>query len=332
MPNQPRNLRAVREINRRDILFSVARVPNSERLIVASSAGKVFELDASQNNPQERELANHGRYVTSVRLVQGKVISGGYDGRLIWWDLERNQAIRTVEAHDRWIRHIAVAPDGSKIASVADDMVCRIWNVQTGERLHELRGHEAQTPSHFDSMLYVCRFSPDGRHLATADRVGHIVVWEVATGRQVASMDAPELYTWDGRQRIRSMGGVRGLAFSPNGEHLAASGVGQIGNVDSLAGPSRVEVFHWSRGERLFLFTGDQGIVNRIDYHPENRWIFAIGGKNNGIVMFYDPQGREMIHRQNMPMHVHDAAFNEDHSRFYAVGHNKIAVMELDNG
>ena len=46
--SNPRNLRTVREIARRDILFAVARVPNTARLIVGSSAGKVLELDATQ--------------------------------------------------------------------------------------------------------------------------------------------------------------------------------------------------------------------------------------------------------------------------------------------
>src|SRR5262245_1785170 len=123
--SNPRNLRSVRDITRRDILFSVARVPMTSRLLVGSSDGKVHELDASQATPADRELAEHGRYVTSVRLAGQMVISGGYDGRLIWWDLENGRVVRTIDAHSRWIRQLAVSPDGSRLASVADDMVCR---------------------------------------------------------------------------------------------------------------------------------------------------------------------------------------------------------------
>src|SRR5205823_1166693 len=127
-------------------------------------------------------------------------------------------------------------------------------------------GHEERTPQHLPSMLYCCVFSPDGRHLATGDRVGHVVVWDAATGRQLAAVEAPTLYTWDGVQRNRSIGGVRALAFSPDGRHLAVGGVGRIGNVDSLAGPSRVEVFEWEQGRRVHEFTGPNGIVNRLQY------------------------------------------------------------------
>ncbi|MCS7047576.1 MAG: hypothetical protein NZO58_14560 [Gemmataceae bacterium] len=327
MPSNPRNLRIAREIARRDILFSVARVPNSERLFVASSETKVYEIDTAAQTIAPVEHANHGRYVTCVRLVGDTVVSGGYDGRLIWWNARDRREIRVVEAHARQVRHLAVAPDGSKVASVGDDMVCRIWNVSTGERLHELRGHAERTPTHFGSMLYVCAYSPDGRHLATGDRVGHVAIWDANTGRQITSVDAPQLYTWDGVQRIRSIGGVRGLAFSPDGSRLAVGGVGQIGNVDALQGPSRVEIFDWNRRQRLAELTGQQGIFNRLFWTGD--WLCAIGGGSNGFVHFWDPANRSPLHQANLPMHVHDAAVNEDGTKIYAVGHQKIVVLEL---
>jgi WD40 repeat protein len=328
--NNPRNLRTVREIARRDILFAVARVPNSARLIVGSSVGKVFEIDATQASPPVVELANHGRYVTAIGLAGQTVISGGYDGKLTWWDMENRRVIRTIDdAHSRPVRMIAVSPDGSKVASVGDDMACRIWNAATGERLHVLRGHEERTPTHFTSMLYCCAFSADGGRLATGDRVGHVVIWDVAEGRQVTSVEAPLLYTWDGVQRNRSIGGVRALAFSPDGTHLAVGGVGQIDNVDGLSGPSRVEVFNLASRQRVHEFTGAQGIINRLVYHPDNSWLCAIGGGGNGIIIFNDPTRRALIHQGNVPMFAHDAIFSEDFTTLYAVGHQKAAVMEL---
>jgi WD40 repeat protein len=327
--SQPRNLRVVRQINRPDILFSVARLADADHLLVASSAGKVFAIDASQTNPDAQALANHGRYVTSVRVTGTLAVSGSYDGRLIWWDVAGRRPVRNVNAHSRWVRQLTVSPDGGTVASVGDDMVCRLWDTSTGALVRDLGGHAVQTPQHFTSMLYAVAFSADGRRLATGDRVGHVVVWDVATGQQLATIEAPTLYTWDGVQRIRSIGGVRALAFSPDGTHLAIGGVGQIGNVDSLAGPSRVEVFDWERRQRVLEFTGAQGMVTRLIYHPQGRWLCALGGGSNGLAMFYDTAARSMIHQANLPMHVHDATFNDEFTALYAVGHNKIAVLEL---
>jgi WD40 repeat protein len=328
-PN-PRNLRNVREITRRDILFSMARIPNTSRLVVASNDNKVYELDAGQANPTPRQLADHGRYVNAVRLSGNTVVSGGYDNRLIWWDLENNRSIRTVDAHTRQIRQLAVSPDGTKLASVADDMVCRLWNIANGERLHELRGHEERTPTHFGSMLYCCAFSNDGTKLATGDRVGRVCIWNVANGERLGTIEVPSLYTWDGVQRIRSIGGVRSLAFSPDGTQIAVGGIGQIGNVDGLAGPSRVEVHNWARRERVHEFQGNQqALVNKLVWHPDNHWLCAIGGGNNGCIFFHNMQNRTMIHQMNLPMHVHDAVFSEDWTTLYHVGHQKIVVQEM---
>ena len=106
-PN-PRNLRKVREIARSGIHFGVARVPMTSRLLVAGSDGFVTELDAGRNDSPTRRLAEHGRYVTCVRLAGNVAVSGGYDNRLIWWDIEMNRAIRTIDAaHTRPIRQLA---------------------------------------------------------------------------------------------------------------------------------------------------------------------------------------------------------------------------------
>ena len=328
--SNPRNLRTVREISRTGTHFSLARVPNTSRLLIAGSETKVYELDASQTNSTPRELTSHDRWISGVRLAGNIVISGGYDNRLIWWDLQANREIRRVDAHTRQVRQLAISPDGTKLASVADDMVCKLWNVQTGERIRELRGHEARTPTHYGSMLYCCAFSNDGRLLATADRVGHIVIWDVANGRQLSAVEAPLLYTWDGVQRIRSIGGVRSLAFSPDSTQLAAGGIGQIGNVDGLSGPFRFEIFDWARRQRIHEFQGQpQAIINRLIWHPDNAWLCGLGGGGNGVIFFYDTTRRTMIHQANLPMHTHDAVFSEDFTTLYAVGHQKIIVQEL---
>ena len=144
--------------------------------------------------------------MTGVALAGKTLVSGSYDCKLIWWDTKKNKEIRSIEAHSKWIRKVRVSPDGKLFASVADDMVCRVWDAETGKKVHELRGHQEKTPNHFNSMLYAVAFSPDGKYLATGDKVGHIVVWDVAKGTQLAAMEAPIMYTWDPSARLHSIG------------------------------------------------------------------------------------------------------------------------------
>ncbi|MFM7830556.1 MAG: WD40 repeat domain-containing protein [Planctomycetaceae bacterium] len=86
------------------------------------------------------------------------LISGGYDKSLIWWHAETGQQIRRIDAaHDRWIRSLAVSPDGLRLATVADDMRTKIWDAVSGQCLLTLEGYDQLTPHGFPSMLYaVC--------------------------------------------------------------------------------------------------------------------------------------------------------------------------------
>ncbi|WP_337234473.1 hypothetical protein, partial [Staphylococcus epidermidis] len=128
------------------------------------------------------------------------------------------------------------------------------WKAQSGKLVHELRGHKELTPNNFGSMLHALTFSSDGKLLATGDKVAHVVVWDVKSGEELGSCDAPIMYTWDKVQRLHSIGGVRSLAFSPDGKHLAVGGTGKIGNIDHLEAKSRVEVFDWSERKQIAEF------------------------------------------------------------------------------
>src|SRR5439155_1240558 len=83
----------------------------------------------------------------------------------------------------------------------------RIWDAPSGKLRHELRGHAEMTPHHFPSMLHACAVAPDGKHVATADKVGRIIVWDAQSGAKVSEMEAPVMYTWDPVQRRHSIGG-----------------------------------------------------------------------------------------------------------------------------
>ena len=199
-PN-PEKIKVVKELPRKEIIFALAREPHAGRIFFGGSDFAVHQVDLDQDKPQPKELGRHDSYVTSLALAGATLISGGYDGRLNWWNIESGSRVRSVDAHRRWVRGLAATPDGSVVASVADDMVCRLWDVASGRMIRELRGHAETTPHHFPSMLFACAISADGRLLVTGDKVGHVNIWERESGRKLASLEAPDLYTWDPVQR-----------------------------------------------------------------------------------------------------------------------------------
>ncbi len=331
MPATPEPPKLVKELSRKEIAFALARVPGTSRLFFGGSDFQVYDVDLAVEKPEPKALGGHESYVTGLALTAGKkLVSGGYDGKLIWWDAEGGAKVRAVDAHSKRIRAVEASPDGLTIASVADDMACRLWDAETGSTRAELRGHQAMTPSHFGSMLYACAFSPDGKFLATGDRVGHIVVWDLATNQAAATMEAPGLYTWDGVQRLRSIGGVRALAFAPDGNALAAGGISTVGNVDGLEAPARVEVFDWRKSAKTHEMNvdGTKAIVERLIFHPDGDRLLAVGGANDGLLVVFDLKAKAVAVQQKPPMHIYDAALGDTPETFVAVGFGKVAAYE----
>jgi WD40 repeat protein len=321
----------VKELSRKEIVFGMGRVPGSQRLIFGGSDFQVYDVDFASEKPEAKALGGHESYVTGVAVAGKKAISGGYDGKLIWWDLEAGSKVRTVEAHSKWIRRVVATPDGSTVASVADDLVCRLWDGETGTLKHELKGHQEITPHHYPSMMHACAISPDGKFVATGDKIGHIVVWEIASGQSVASMEAPVLYTWDPVQRRHSIGGIRALGFSPDGNLLAAGGIGLIGNIDHLEGPPRVEVFDWRKGQRTHEFTGEgsKGMVERLIFLPDGEKLVSIGGANDGFVWILDLKTKTVLAQEKANSHLFDASLGDSADTLFVAGYSKIAAYEI---
>src|SRR5262245_9931489 len=149
MPANPDKLKQAKDISRPDIIFCVARVPDSTRVFVGASDFRVYEADLAESKPEFKGLYSHGSYVTGVALAGKHLVSGGYDGKLTWWDVEKKAQVRTADAHAKWIRRVEASPDGKLVTSVADDMVAKIWEADSGKLVRELHGHKEQTPHHY---------------------------------------------------------------------------------------------------------------------------------------------------------------------------------------
>ncbi len=93
-------------------------------------------------------------------------MSGDYHGKLIWWqgDAAEPKPLRTVQAHNGWIRAVAVSPDGETVASRGNDNAVRLWKVADGTPVRALEGHQ--------SHVYNVAFHPGGTRLASCDLKG----------------------------------------------------------------------------------------------------------------------------------------------------------------
>src|SRR5437879_3567926 len=82
----PETLKQVKDFARPNITFAITRVPDSERAFLGCSDFKVYEAEFAASKFEPKELYGHESYVTGVAFAEPMLVSGGYDGKLTWWD------------------------------------------------------------------------------------------------------------------------------------------------------------------------------------------------------------------------------------------------------
>jgi WD40 repeat protein len=326
----PLTVKATQEAKVTGDILCVVPIPGTGKAYAGASNGKISVPDFDDPKSIPDTWDAHLSYVSGLALAGKYLVSAGSDHKLIWWNTQTKEKIREIVAHDKkWIRGVAASLDGKLVASVGDDMVCRLWDAESGKLLHELIGHDKLIPQTFASKLYCCRFSVDGKYLASGDQTGTAIVWEVASGKQVGKVRAPHLMQFDGNGH--SYGGCRALAFSPDGSQLAL--VGNIaGDTSTIAGSKGlVNIFDWKADKAThYLPVNINGFFESVLYHPKEPWLFAGCGAGDGkkVVMF-DLGKNSVVQEFPAGRPILDIALNESADALVAVGRAKAVRWQL---
>ncbi|ORX59699.1 WD40 repeat-like protein [Hesseltinella vesiculosa] len=108
-----------------------AVVLDDHRIITASldSTIKVWSID--QGGTCLATLHGHTMLVGHLQLVGETLISGGSDGCLRFWDLNRYECKNRISAHDSSVTCLQV--DGHHVLSGGSDGTVKLWDLQSGQ-------------------------------------------------------------------------------------------------------------------------------------------------------------------------------------------------------
>ncbi|QDU95768.1 WD40 repeat domain-containing protein [Lignipirellula cremea] len=144
----------------------------------------VRRWDFSGEEPVEMApLLGHHGWTTSVGFVPsgGLLITADSWGQLTAWpyaDKEAKPVWSHEQAHDGWIRNMAISQDGRFVATVGADHGVRLWSTTDGKRVREFVGHEQG--------VFAVAISPQVDELVTGDFNGVMKRWDLATGKLIA--------------------------------------------------------------------------------------------------------------------------------------------------
>jgi WD40 repeat protein len=72
-------------------------------------------------------------------LSEQRLISGGGNGMLRWWDIQTMECVLARQAHRGTVQALRRSPDGTKLASCGDDGAIMLWDLRSGDHLQTLR-------------------------------------------------------------------------------------------------------------------------------------------------------------------------------------------------
>jgi len=286
-------------------VLGLAASANGTRLFAACMDGQVFAVDAA-SGATTAFAGRHASFASGCVLLPGErtLISAGYDGCLIWHDGESRAEIRRVKAHDFWSWQLALSPNGERVASVtgqylaggekyepasATEPAVKIYDTRSGDLLQALE----QVPP-----VLSATFSPDGQHLAAANMMGEVRVWNVATGQLAAEFESPDFTSWGIIKSPHFCGGIYGLAFAPDGESLLCCGMGPMG--DPMAGNGKMtwQRWAWRDGKMLAQIRDGEhgsGLMEALVHAPNGSAFLMAGRQAQGtwnVALFTAADGK----------------------------------------
>src|SRR5207302_4204729 len=138
------------------------------------------------------------------------------------------------------------SPDGKVLASCGYDRLIKLWHVDTGKEIRELRDHS--------DAVYSVGFSADGKWLASGAADRAVKVWDVAGGARLYTLG--ESTDW-----------VYAVAWSPDGRHLAAGGVDRSIRVWQVSAQG---------GKVVHSVFAHEGPITRLAYAADGKTLYSL--------------------------------------------------------
>ncbi len=180
----------------------VALHPNGKQVVSVSGGDQTIRVWDLDSGDLIKTLAtNVGPTNDVVFTPDGKYfITGaiGSDRTIKFWDAETFELFKTTPKQPGFVNALAVTPNNQKLVGAVRNFV-KVWQLGTAQELVSVKGPSLE--------INTIAVSPDSTMVATANKEGSIMIFDVNTGQKITTLTGHE-------------GWVLSVAFSPDGKTL----------------------------------------------------------------------------------------------------------------
>ncbi len=232
----------------------------------------------------------------SVR--EGEVLTGGAGGAFLL-QFHSGEVLRYLPIT---VTSLVISSNNTA-ALIGTDEVVVIWELSTG-RVRKLKGHKSTVKS--------VAFSPNGQLLLSGDGNGTAILWNIADGTIVRTLnpDPPiYLYAWD-----TITAPVKSLAFSPDGRQVLT------------AADRSAVLWDTTCGKEIRRLGGMTNYVTCVAFSPDGQRLL-IGGWGKTAALWDLNLGREIQRLEGHTSEVYAVAFSPDSQYALTGSHDQTALL-----
>ncbi|BAZ25279.1 WD-40 repeat-containing protein [Kalymmatonema gypsitolerans NIES-4073] len=213
--------------------------------------------------------------------------------------------------HQGSINYVVFSPDGKRMVTASDDGTARLWDAQTGQKLHVLTGH--------NDVVTHAAFSPNNRFIVTTSQDGTACLWNAKTGQN--------LHVLTGHNDV-----VTHAAFSPDSQLVVTVSGRYYDSQDHTA-----RLWDVNSGHQINILEIPDNLVRKAAFSPDGQLIViaSYGGGRGGFAHLWEISSDRVITTiEGHASHpVLNATFSADGQRLLTVdGTWSASLWEVNSG
>ena len=219
------------------------------------------------------------------------------------WNLETEEILETISGYSG-SSNMEFSPDGNYFASTTSgtrqsksEVV--VWDTSTWKKIRSYRGHS--------DIINKITFSPEGKTLATSDRNGSVMIWNLEAGKM--------FWRLLGGRNTKVYDRIFDVEFSPDGNIVAA-------------GNSGITLLNAQTGKMLKSHSKQGSDVNnfhRIDFSPDGNYLVSA---SKGKLTVWDSQFNESpCHIEGHPEQEFNAEFSPDSKHIVSINDKRNVII-----